>query len=86
MYCFLFIGTWEISYKIVSRNVGAAGRVIYADSRLIYLIPFQVAYGAGSSMVAYYVMGTVIAKSPQLVKQYVGLMAAVVVSNCYSIL
>jgi hypothetical protein len=38
-----------------------------------------VAYGATSSMVAYYVMGTVIAKSPYLGKEYVGLLAAVVV-------
>ena len=34
-------------------------------------------------MVAYYVMGTVIAKSPYLGKEYVGLLAAVVVLYYY---
>ena len=32
------VGNFEFSYKSISHNIGAAGRLIYADSRLIIII------------------------------------------------
>lgn len=72
-------GTWEFSYKSISHDVGAAGRLVYEDRRLVLILPFQVAFGFASSMVVYYVLGTIIAESPYLGKAYVGLLSAVVV-------
>ena len=42
MHVCMYVGTGELSYKSVSRDIGAAGRLIYSDKRLVYLIPYQV--------------------------------------------
>eukprot|EP01034_Spumella_vulgaris_P021875 gene21875-27950_t len=73
------VGSWEFSYKTISHDVGAAGRLVYEDQRLVLIIPYQIAFGFTSSLIVYYVMGTVIAESTSLGKAYVGLLSALVV-------
>jgi hypothetical protein len=83
----LLIFIFVVECRSISRDVGAAGRLIYKDVRVQLIVPFQVAFGFASSMIVFYVMGTVIADSPYLGKEYVGFLAALVVGMCitYSI-
>lgn len=73
------LGSGVFDYKTCSHNAGAAGRLIYKDQRLLLIIPFQIAYGFGSSMITFYVTGTVISDGTNLGSQYVGLLSAMIV-------
>jgi MFS family permease len=53
--------------------------LVYQDSRLALLLPFQIAFGFASSFVPYYVFGTVIAD--YLGSTWVGLLSAVIVAT-----
>jgi hypothetical protein len=74
-------GTWDFSFATVASNVGAAGRLVVEDTRLMLLIPFQICFGFASSFVPYYILGTVIAGSDALGSTYVGLLSAVIVAT-----
>ena len=73
------VGTFEFSYKSISHSLGAAGRLIYSDSRIMFIIPYQISFGFTAALIAFYIMGTVISKSDVLGKQYVGLLSALIV-------
>eukprot|EP01038_Epipyxis_sp_PR26KG_P014205 gene14205-19059_t len=73
------IGTWEFSYKTISNHVGSAGRLIYSDPKLLLITPFQLSFGFTSSMITYYILGTIVSKSRFLGSSYVGLFAAITV-------
>jgi hypothetical protein len=72
-------GTWNMSYKAMSSEAGAAAKLIYLDARMSLIVPFQIAFGFASSFVPYYVFGTVISDSPHLGEKYVGILSALVV-------
>lgn len=72
-------GTWDFSCDTITTNVGAVAKLVYEDSRISLMIPFQVAFGFASSFVPYYVFGTVIAGSDKLGSTYVGLLSAIIV-------
>jgi hypothetical protein len=50
--------------------------LVYNDSRLLLLIPFQLCVGLAFSFVPFYVFGTIIADSDNLGSAYVGLISA----------
>jgi MFS family permease len=72
-------GTWDFQVSTITTNVGAAGKLVYDDTRLALLLPFQIAFGFASSFVPYYVFGTVI--DDYLGSTWVGLLSAVIVAT-----
>lgn len=72
-------GNWDYSYKTVSTNAGAAARLVWTDTRMGLIAPFQIAFGFTSSFVPYYIFGTVISDSSSLGSGYVGVLSAVIV-------
>jgi MFS family permease len=49
------------------------------DKRILYLMPMQVSFGLSTSLLIYYVFGTIIANSDHLGADYVGFLAAIIV-------
>jgi hypothetical protein len=54
----------------------AALSLVYSETRLLLLIPFQLCVGLAFSFVPFYVFGTIIADSDDLGSAYVGLISA----------
>lgn len=69
----------NVSWTSVGENAALTGKLLYMDAKLMLLVPFQIAYGLTSSMMTFYIIGTVIAGSSQLGASYVGFFAAIVV-------
>jgi hypothetical protein len=68
-----------MSCSAISDNASLTGRLLYLDYKLGMLVPFQIAFGFTSSMMTFYILGTVIADSTRLGEAYVGLFSAIVV-------
>jgi hypothetical protein len=72
-------GSRDFSVSTILVNVVSTGRLIVEDARFALMIPFQVAFGFTSSLVPFYIFGTVIADSSELGGTWIGLLSAVVV-------
>jgi len=72
-------GTWDISYKHLSRDAGAAARLVWTDTRVTLLFPYQLAFGYSAGYVNYYIYGTIIKDHPSLGTGAVGVLSALVV-------
>lgn len=60
-------------------NSALTGRLLYKDSKLVLMVPFQISFGLTAAMMLYYIFGTVIADSSTLGAGYVGFFSALVV-------
>lgn len=69
----------NFSWTSIGENATLTGKLLYLDAKLMLLVPFQIAFGLTSSMMTFYIIGTVIAGSSTLGAAYVGFFAAVVV-------
>jgi hypothetical protein len=72
-------GTWDISYRSISREAGAVARLAWKDKRLTMLLPFQLAFGFTSAFIPYYIFGTVVVDSPHLGIRAVGVLSSLIV-------
>lgn len=71
--------TGNFNWAVIAENATLTGKLLYLDAKLMLLVPFQIAFGLTSSMMTYYILGTVVAGSSRLGAGYVGLFAAIVV-------
>lgn len=71
-------GTWDLSYEKISKDVGAAAKLVIKDRRMALIVPYQLAFGFTSSFVPYYVYGTVIAGSSMLGITYIGVLSSII--------
>ena len=71
-------GSWLYQSEVVTSNIYSVGRLIYEDSRLTLLIPYQISYGFITSFVNFYVFGTIIAESSNLGIDWIAFLATVV--------
>jgi hypothetical protein len=53
--------------------------LIRTDSKILYLLPYQMAFGFATSLLIYYIFGTIVADSDDLGESYVGLLSAIIV-------
>lgn len=70
-------GTRDFSIGTIAVNVASTGKLMIEDKKFLSVIPFQLAFGFVSSMVPFYIFGTVIADN--LGGTWVGLLSAIVV-------
>ena len=69
-------GIKGLDTKAMLRESVSALSLVYTESRLLLLIPFQLSVGLAFSFVPFYVFGTIIADSDDLGSAYVGLISA----------
>lgn len=71
----------SLNFSLISigENAALTGKLLYMDAKLMLLVPFQIAFGLTSSMMTFYIIGTVIAGSSKLGASYVGFFTAIVV-------
>lgn len=69
----------RIEMDNIFHSMTLAGRLLYNDMKLVLLIPFQITYGLTSSMIMYYLLGTIILDSNHLGEQTIGLFSAIIV-------
>jgi MFS family permease len=65
--------------SLIIKNIYQPTKLVYNDTRLALMIPFQLAFGFTSSYVPFYVFGTIISDSDELGDDYVGGLAAFIV-------
>jgi hypothetical protein len=68
---------WTVPFTMTKAEKALS--LIKTDSRIALLMPFQVSFGLASSLLIYYVFGTIIANSDDLGDEWVGLLSAIVV-------
>lgn len=72
-----FLSDWDFS--AIQKTTLLAAHLLWKDRKLALIMPYQIAFGLTSSMVTYYILGTVVADSNTLGSEYVGLFAGLVV-------
>jgi hypothetical protein len=72
-------GQWEMDYEDIIANATSTIRLLRADTRLLLMVPYQVAFGFVSTFVPYYIFGTVVSDADNLGEEYVGVLAAMAV-------
>lgn len=72
------MGTDKIEADVFLKESTSALALVFADVRLLLVIPFQLCVGLAFSFVPFYVFGKIIADSDELGSAYVGLISATI--------
>ena len=71
-------GSSEVTFEETWKGVGDAAALLREDQRLMFMMPYQWAFGVTAAFVTFYINGTIIAGSDSLGDTWVGLLSAII--------